>query len=167
MAGFNRRSATWVVILFCVAIVAFASDARPEQAGVQTASVFEGTWEGTFTQVPVPGLREKRYPPQTWRLVVRGNTASMFIRGNDGKFPEVKRGVFKIAQHLTNALVYSIDSGRDRDGLWIETESWLLIQKAPDTLGVLFAGAVKNPGTSDPEILNFFTVRTGEFSRVQ
>jgi len=41
------------------------------------------------------------------------------------------------------------------------------MQKTPETLTVLFAGAVKNPRTSDPEILNFFTVRTGDFRRVQ
>jgi hypothetical protein len=88
----------------------------------------------------------------------------MFLR-RDGKFSEIKRGIFKISQHMTNALVYSVDSASD--GSWIETESWLLIQKTPNTLGVLFAGAVKNPRASDPEILNLFTVSTSEFNRLQ
>jgi hypothetical protein len=165
MTGVNQISAKWTASLTCGIIFFFLFGSRPEPASAQTASLFEGTWEGTFTQVLVPGLREKMYPPQIWRMVIRENTVSMFIRSDNGQFSEIKRGIFKISQHVTNALVYSVDSASD--GSWIETESWLLIQKAPNALGVLFAGAVKNPRTSDPEILNYFTVRTGDFNRVQ
>ncbi len=165
MPGFNLHAVVWKAIGVGLAIVALVCASQPEQAGAQSAPVFQGTWEGTFTQVRVPGLREKMYPPQVWRMIVQGSTVRMFIRADDGRLSEIKPGVFKIAQHMTNALVYSVDSARD--GSWIETESWLLMQKTPDMLTVLFAGAVKNPRTSDPEILNFFTVRTGDFRRVQ
>ncbi len=148
---------------FCFCFFILAALFLPVQANAQDA--FEGSWEGTFTQVPVPGLREKLYPPQVWRMIVRGDSVQMFIKNQKGDFVEVKPGVFKLAKHLTNALVFSLDSARDQS--WIETEAWLLIQKTPDTLGVVFTGAIKNPRTTDAEILNFFTVSTGEFRRMK
>lgn len=153
--------------LLGVATIALAWGFSCWHASAQDLNAAQGSWEGTLTQVAVPGLRKKLYPPQVWRMVIEGDKVRMFIRGANNGFSEVKPGKFKVSQFKTNALVYSLDSGEDSDGGWIETESWLLLQKNPDALGVLYTGAVKNPKSADPELLNFFTVRTGEFRRVK
>ena len=70
-----------------------------------------------------------------------------------------------MVRHLSNALIYSVDSASDSS--WIETEAWSLIQKTPDELLALFSGAVRNPKPDAPDLLNFFTVRTGTFKRIQ
>jgi hypothetical protein len=155
----------WKAMILCAAIFAFVCGARLEPANAQTAGGFDGTWEGTFTQQPVPGLRKKIYPPQTWRMMVQGDSVRMFISRN-GTFSEIKPGGFHFSQSNTNALVSSVDSGSDSDGPWVETESWLLLRTDPDTLSVLFAGGVENPTAKDPELLHFFSVSTGAFHRV-
>jgi hypothetical protein len=152
-------------VVICAVMIAALCGPSPRQVNAQEPGKAEGTWEGTMTMVHGAGLRDKDYPPQVWRMIVQGNAARMFIRGDQGRFTEIKPGIFKIAQHMSNALVYSIDSASDSS--WIETEAWLFIQKDPNVLLAMFSGAVKNPTTNNPEILNYFAVRTGEFHRVQ
>ncbi|MGH6986117.1 MAG: hypothetical protein ACRED9_04670 [Caulobacteraceae bacterium] len=148
-----------------VPIIALVLSLAALPTWAQDSGALDGNWEGAMSMIHGTGLREKGYPPQVWRLAVQGNSVEMFIRGADGSFTEVKPGGFKLVRHLNNALIYSLDSASD--GSWVETEAWSILKKNPDTLSVILSGAVNNPKSNDPNVVEFFTVRTGVFQLVK
>ncbi len=129
----------------------------------QDVATLDGTWEGSLTMVHGAGLRQQDSPPQTWRLVINGDTARAFIlRG--GKVEEIKPGKFRLPRDRSNAVMTAVDSGRDTDGEWIETEAFELLFKSPGDVLVTFAGAVNNVSEPlDKPTSKFMTLRTGEF----
>ena len=157
--------ASRVCVRFFVSLAVVVALSRPSAA--QDLGPIAGAWEGALDYIHGPGLLQRKYPPQTWRIALDNNTAHMFII-RDGKLQEVHPGKFKVERLRTNVIVYGVTSGRDSDGEWIESSSFILLQTGPDTLGVTSAGAVNNANLPlDRDISKFFSVQTGVFHRVK
>ena len=153
------------LVSLAVVVALWASLSRPSAA--EDLGPIDGAWEGALDYIHGSGLLQRKYPPQTWRIVLDNNTAHMFII-RDGKLQEVHPGKFKVERLRTNVIVYGVTSGRDNDGEWIESSSFILLQTAPDALGVTSAGAVNNANLPlDRDISKFFSVQTGIFHRVK
>lgn len=136
-------------------------------AFAQGAAPLDGAWEGSLAMVHGAGLGERDYPPQTWRFVIAGDTARAFLL-RDGKTQEIKPGKFRLLRERSNAVMTAVDSGKDKDGEWIETEAFELLQRSPEEVLVTFAGAVNNVAQSlDQPTSKFMTVRTGVFHPVK
>ena len=151
--------------IFWVPIVILILGVSSLSARAQDTGALDGTWEGTLTRIHGAGLDPKDYPEQTWRIAVQGETVRMFIQ-RDGKFLEIKPGKFRMIRDLNNTLIYSLDSGSDSDGPWIETEVWSILKKSPTTLGITFAGAINNPTAKDPALTYIANVETSTFQRL-
>ncbi len=108
-------------------------------AEAQDIGTLDGTWEGTLTVVTVPTTVGPARP-YTVRIVMDGTNARVF--GHDttggpfvaGPFQEIKPGRFHVARLGPNAIVASMDSGRDAEGTWVETWSFVVTLKQRDTL---------------------------------
>jgi hypothetical protein len=154
-------------LLGLLAIVAAFGSLLSQQVKAQQSDSIDGTWQGTLDYVHGAGLLARVHPPQIWRLTIQGASVRAFLI-SDGKAREIKSGKYKIERYMTNAVIYVIDTGKDSDGTWIETETFLLLQKTPDTLGVTFAGAINNTSLPlDRDISKAFNVMTGDFSRTK
>ena len=154
------------VFLGSILSLAVFTGIGPGRAEAKDRDSLDGTWEGLLTPVQGQGFNEHASPPRRWRFVLSGASARVFlIVGSE--LGEVKPGQFQLRRQGGNALISSLDSGRDDDGNWTETEAFLILQKTPDLLQVLFSGAVSNNSLpSDSALRHFFTVSTGDFSRV-
>jgi hypothetical protein len=163
------RAVTRRIILTAFFVVgsAFLLGLWAPSSSAEDTGPIDGVWEGTLDWVHGPGLQKREYPSQVWRMVLEGDNAKMFIVRN-GKLQEVHPGKWKVERLGSNVLIHGITSGTDSDGQWIETSSFILLKRDPNTLGVVHAGAVNNVGlplTSD--ISKFFSVQTGNFHRAQ
>jgi hypothetical protein len=133
----------------------------------QDAASLDGAWQGSLTMVHGPGLGERDFPAQTWRILINGDTARAYIL-REGKTEEIKAGQFHLSRDRSNAVITAVDSGKDKDGEWIETEAFELLLRSPGEILVTFAGAVNNVGESlDKPTSKFMTVRTGVFHPVK
>ena len=153
-------------LIFTVFMVMTGASGLPSKISAQDVASIDGTWEGRLDWVHAPGLLAREYPFQVWRIVLQGNSAKLFII-RDGKPQEVHPGTWKVERLESNVLIHTVTSGSDSDGRWIETSSFVLLKRDPETLGVITAGAVNNtrePLTSD--ISKYFQVQTGNFHRV-
>jgi len=100
----------------------------------------DGTWEGDLQYQEMTGTG----PKSSWRrIVIDGATAKVFIK-TDGKDREVKPTAFRVQRHLANAVIVSIDSALDDEGLWIETWSYVVTLKDRSTLITRFTRIVNN-----------------------
>lgn len=129
----------------------------------------EGTWEGSLSYLKGEGLRNPEWPPDFWRLMIQANSVRVFFKrgGNTEEVKEVKPGKYKIERYMTNVIIFSIDSGRDDDSVWVETEAFLLTQKAPNVMVGALTGAVNNVDLPiDQDISKFVYAATGEFHRL-
>ncbi|MBR1201042.1 hypothetical protein JQ574_34110 [Bradyrhizobium sp. AUGA SZCCT0158] len=128
---------------------------------------YEGTWEGELQYQKGGGLYNPDWPPDVWRLTIKDNAARVFIKRDAAEdFKESKPGKYKMEIYMTNVLIFAITSGGDEDGVWVETQTFVLTQKGPDTLGAILAGAVNNTEQPlDRETSKFFYLGTGELLR--
>ena len=150
------------LLLSFLAVFAMSGSSAATQPGT-----LDGMWEGKLTRIHGPGLTERDAPPQTWRFVIEGDIVHVFII-RDGQVQEVKSGRFRIQRHMTNAVISAVDSGGDSDGTWVESEAFTLLLKRPDTVGVIFAGAINNVSSPlDQPISKMLSVATGDFVRVR
>jgi hypothetical protein len=126
-----------------------------------------GTWEGELQYQKGVGLYNPDWPPDVWRLIVNDNEARVFYKRDAAEdFKESKPGKYKMETYMTNVLIFAFGSGGDDDGVWVETQSFVLTQKDPDTLGAVLAGAVNNTNLPlDRETSKFLYVGTGDFYR--
>jgi hypothetical protein len=106
---------------------------------------YEGTWEGTLSDASVP----KEDKEITWRktnqvrlVFTKGKVSVYHFR--DGEWRESKPGNYSISILDTNAIIASITTGRDADGVWVETRSLQLTAIDPTHLHVLWQRQVKN-----------------------
>lgn len=129
---------------------------------------FNGTWEAKLSYVKAHGLRDADWRPDFWQVVIEADKVRVFFRrAGSSELKESKAGKYQIHRHLTNAIVFAIDSGTDKDGVWVETEAFLLTQIEAHVLGVTLTGAVNNTvQPTSSETSKFFYVATGRFKRV-
>jgi hypothetical protein len=124
-----------------------------------------GTWEGSLGYVKAEGLRNSDWAPETWRLIIGDRVVQVFNISRNDK--EVKPGKFTINRYKTNTLIFAMDSGTDEDGVWIETECFVLTEARPNILSATLSGAVNNENLPrNQELSSFHYVATGQFHRV-
>jgi hypothetical protein len=94
----------------------------------------DGTWEGTLSFVPGLGWWFKQGDSaRETKVIIRGNTARLFQQ-EGGTFVERKPERLKIERLMTNAIIFAIDSGRDKDGTWVQNTVYAVTQKDHDAL---------------------------------
>jgi hypothetical protein len=80
---------------------------------------------------------------------------------------EVKPGRFKVDRLATNFIVYAIDSGNDKDGMWVETWAFVITQKDGNTLITNLFRVVNNTDVPlDKDNSRFSSAKTGELKRI-
>ena len=124
-----------------------------------------GTWEGVLTRTYEGVVTTNGLVSTNWRFVIKGRDVRLFSY-RENVLTEIKPGKHQMLSQSPNGLIISIDSGDDPDGMWTETQSYLLLLKSPNTLSVLCARAISNshlPET-DPNKA-FFIVTRGDFKR--
>ena len=99
----------------------------------QPLEALDGTWEGSLGPAQGPGLTPLT-KPMVVRIVISGTKGQVFIRRNGGAMDEVKPGAFRIMRLKSNAIVAAIDSGKDKDGTWVESWDFAVTLKDPTTL---------------------------------
>jgi hypothetical protein len=119
------------LIVGALAIAGGFSILSPQQAEAQDFGPVNGTWEGSLGPVSGPGLfaSDKSLPI---RMIVRDEAAQVLTGENLND--EVKPGKFKVERLATNIIVHAIDSGKDSDGVWVETWAFVITQKDRNTL---------------------------------
>jgi len=151
------------------------SGGAPREADLYMGG-FDGTWVGKLRTI-APAAYDaaagsgKEGEEFEYAIVAAGQAAKVYLR-SDGKWREVKPGIFRIAAHKTNATVIATDSARDvRDttgnGGWVETWSFVLTHKTDATLYVVFWRAVNNYlKKPDEKNARFFRGSFGEMQKV-
>jgi hypothetical protein len=103
----------------------------PRQVQAQHFGPVNGTWEGSLGPVSGPGLFASDKPLPI-RMIIRDERPQVFTGENFNV--EAKPGKFKIDRVATNMIVFAIDSGEDKDGVWVETWAFVITQKDRNTL---------------------------------
>jgi hypothetical protein len=136
----------------------------PRQVQAQHFGPVNGTWEGSLGPVSGPGLFASDKPLPI-RMIIRDQRPQVFTGENFNV--EAKPGKFKIDRVATNLIVFAIDSGEDKDGVWVETWAFVITQKDRNTLITNFYRVVNNtdlPLSNDDS--KFSSAKAGELKRV-
>jgi hypothetical protein len=116
----NARLRITSHVLLAATVFVFSGCAANRKSEA-SASALDGKWQGTLTvsQAPIHGGEWNWHPGNSVRLELSGNRASVAI-DKKGRWEDVSRS-FSVVSRDTNAVVTSIESGEDKDGVWIET----------------------------------------------
>ena len=79
-----------------------------------------------------------------WRKITIKNQQVYVFSGSEKEPKEIKPGQFQIKRHLTNAVIFAINSGNDNEGRWVETWVLAITQKNQSTLIANFVRVVNN-----------------------
>ncbi len=120
--------------------------------GASSKFKYEGTWEGVLSRgsVPKDGKEIKWESTYQLRLAFSGGKVSVY-QGRDGEWREIKPGKFKLETLDTNAVIFAIATGQDKDGVWVETQSFSVTVIDSTHLNVMWQRQVKN---KDMEVSN-------------
>jgi hypothetical protein len=136
----------------------------PRQAEAQDFGPVNGTWEGGLDPVGGPGLFASD-KPLLIRMIVRDDGVQVFTGENFND--EVKPGRFKVERVATNMIVFAIDSGKDNDGVWVETWAFVITQKDRNTLITNLYRVVNNTDLPlNIDYSKFSSAKAGELKRV-
>jgi len=111
---------------------------------------FEGVWQGKFSHINYPEYPFSQIDKNAMELKVAVENASVEVSLlHKGAWYLIKSGHFKIDQHKTNAVIYSIDSADDvydetGMGGWVETWSITLTHKDKNSLYATLTRVVNN-----------------------
>lgn len=167
------------IFMLIVVSLAFSACETPSAAQRSVASsgklatslgTYEGTWEGTLTGSTVPdgdeGLTLKNSPHLRLQIG-KGNVSVYTSSTGKSDWREIKPGKFQFTILDTNAVLFSISSGRDDDGTWVETWSFAITVVDATHLHVLWQRQVRNKDMdlSKPDAV-FGIVAFGQLVRV-
>ena len=109
---------------------------------------FDGTWQGRIEFFDAPRFESAADgEAMEVRFVIHLPSMSVFTRPVSDKpaaWSEVKKGFFGGQVWGSQAVFSSVTSGKDNDGLWIESISFTLVHDSPMTLVVYYVRAVNN-----------------------
>ncbi|HEV2737820.1 MAG TPA: hypothetical protein VGU66_04490 [Candidatus Elarobacter sp.] len=149
-------------------LVAFAIIVAALPARAQDLGTLDGTWEGNLVVVALPNATGPPHP-FTIRIVIDGANARVFTHATSGgPFHEVKPGVFRVARLGPNGVIIAMEQGQDDEGTWVETWTYTVTLKQPDTLIANFYRVVNNvnlPLTVDHS--KFSEAQAGELTRTK
>jgi hypothetical protein len=121
-----RLSLTSVVFAsMLIASTTCSHAASPKQP--QIPKQFHGQWQGTLRRAKLPDVTkdfEWSHPARV-RIDISSTETRVYFWIND-KWLEIKPRSFGITVFDTNAVITSITSGTDVDGVWVETWSFAL-----------------------------------------
>jgi hypothetical protein len=149
-----------VVSAFCFSSKASASPSIPIE--------FHGTWEGTLQRTSLPSAEVKPEWTDAGRIRIVISKADVKVfTWNDDEWRQIKPKTFGITVFDTNAVISSITSGRDNDGVWVETWSFAVSIIDSQRLHALFQRQVNNKDLprDDPDA-TWGTVAFGKLERV-
>jgi hypothetical protein len=136
----------------------------PRQAEAQDFGPVNGTWEGSLGPVSGPGLFASD-KPLLIRIIVRDEGVQVFTGENFND--EVKPGRFKVERVAANMIVFAIDSGKDNEGVWVETWAFAITQKDRNTLITNLYRVVNNTDLPlNIDYSKFSSAKAGELKRV-
>lgn len=144
-----RLALSFVLIAALAAFAPFGQARAQDHGGAASAlrsASFDGKWSGKAKCL---------YDPQMWPedecdvgfdFVIEGThlQATQTIRSKKGEATSSALAPMRFKRELTNALAYSIESGQDEDGTWVETIAFVLTLKDPDHLIVHWTRVVNN-----------------------
>jgi hypothetical protein len=160
--GMHRLGFLLAVLLFCVLI--------PIGVSAQDFGPLDGTWQGQMKWLDM-GNRGRHGDAFTQRIIIQGQGARVFrFKGeqtDEITWDATKEWQFQVQRKGTNAVISAINSGRDDDGLFVETWVFALTQKDRNTLISSLLWVMNNnnlPLTKDYS--KFSLAATGELQRV-
>jgi hypothetical protein len=147
-------------ILTATAVLLVAAPVMAQDLGT-----LDGTWQGSLHPLNDPSLASRRSPVIV-RLVISNNTIQVFQPGQDGVFVEIKPGTYSITRLKTNAVILSVDTGKDREGTWVQSHTYSVTLKDANTLLTNLYWVVNNNDLPPDQDFSKFTVAAvGELSR--
>lgn len=151
----------------CVMALAMLAISPPSPGAAQ-AYKYEGTWEGSLTRAAVPqGTQDWKWEDNfEVRLTFNRREVSVHVK-RDGQWREIKAGQFKAITLDTNAVIVAIATGKDEDGVWVETWSFETTVIDATHLRVMWQRQVKNKdmAASSPDAV-WGIFAHGELTRV-
>jgi hypothetical protein len=117
---------------------------------------FVGTWEGTLEGHSGPNLVAGAGSKIAFRIVIDPQQAHVFQQ-LDSRWSEMKPGTFSVYNWGSQAVVYSLTSGTDEDGTWVEGSSFTLMHNSPSSLIVYWLRTVNNLNLSADNPDFYFT----------
>jgi len=139
-AGELLRSAVCAGYPPAVEALAKAGRKREElECPARAETDFNGNWTVSLKWETPPDV-----PETTYKLSIANDSVRVSMK-IDGKWTEVKKGTFTVAQHDETMTVASTDSGWDHDGKWIESWTFQLLRTGPDVASAVFMRTVNNP----------------------
>ncbi|OJU08700.1 MAG: hypothetical protein BGN85_10930 [Alphaproteobacteria bacterium 64-11] len=134
-------------------------------ARAQDLETLNGTWQGSLRPLSDSSLAS-RNSPIVVRLLISNDTVQVFQPGQDGSFIEIKPGTYRIIRLKTNAVILSIDSGKDREGTWVQSHTYSVTLKDANTLITNLYWVVNNNDLPPSQDFSKFTVAAvGELVR--
>ena len=150
--------------------LALGQDERRLESEGRSSLSYDGRWTGNAKCLYDPGLPAGEECDVRLTLDIDGKVVSVHtVRTKNGKESvwDVKAGRLTFAQNLTNALLYSINTGRDSDGRWAETWSFAMTLRDADHMIVQWTRIVNNIDLpTDDKNKTFAFVRIGELVRL-
>jgi hypothetical protein len=151
-------------LIVAVAVTSGVALPPSRQVKAEDFGPLNATWEGSLSPINGAGLVASDKPLPI-RMIVRDDRAQVFTGENFEV--EVKPGKFKVERTATNMIAFAIDSGEDKDGVWVETWAFVITQKDRDTLITGFYRVVNNTAKpANAPDSKFAIAKTGEFKRV-
>jgi hypothetical protein len=140
-------------------------------APLQLAS-YDGKWRGTVNCLYDPGLWPDDECELGFVFDIQGSNFALeqIVKSKKGKETRthIKPGKFTLRRLGVSALAYSLDTGRDEDGTWVETWSFVMTLLDADHMRVHWTRVVNN--VDMPKNANgskFSSAGMGDFSRVE
>jgi len=139
------------LVLFA-ALAAFVpfGQARAQAHGNAASALRSASFDGKWT-----GKAKCLYDPQMWpddecdvafEFTIEGThlQATQTIRSKKGEANSMPLAPLRFKRESTNAVAFSIDTGEDEDGTWVETVAFVLTLKDPDHLILHWTRVVNN-----------------------
>ncbi|HVI26002.1 MAG TPA: hypothetical protein VM576_07420 [Xanthomonadaceae bacterium] len=104
---------------------------------------FDGAWEGVLTGHGGPDLVDGAGMQRAFRIEVGAGQARVFQQLR-GQWSEMKPGTFTVSAWGSQAVLYSLTSGQDEDGTWVEGSSFTLVRTSPDAVVAYWLRTVNN-----------------------
>jgi len=150
------------VLLFCVVI--------PIGASAQDFGPLDGTWQGQMKWLDM-GDKRRHGDAFTQKIIIQGPGARVFrFKGEQADeitWDSTKEWPFQVQRKGTNAVIFAINSGRDDDGLFVETWMFAVTQKDRNTLiSNLFWVMNNNNLPLNVDHSKFSLAATGELRRM-
>jgi hypothetical protein len=115
-----------------------------------------GDWRGSLVPAKAPDSADELEwrDPNRLRLVISESSSHVYVWDKE-TWREIKPGTFDITAFDTNAVITSITSGTDADGVWIETWSLALTVIDSKHIRAMFQRQVNNKDMNrdDPDAI--------------